>query len=171
MTDPPDPREWAITTPEPLRSDHAVDAFHCGKPPLDDWLKTRASRNEGRGSRTYVVCHGGSVVAYYCLASAGVQRASFPGSLSRNMPEPVPMMVLGRLAVHARFQGRGLGEDLLKDAMRRAAQANRIAGFRALLVHALDDEACAFYAKFGFQEFPPGTRTLFLPVETFVAAL
>ena len=128
----------AAEKPTPLRPDHDTERFDSGEPELDDWLRKRALRNDSEGaSRTYVVCEAGSprVVAYYCLATGAVLRNQAPGRISRNMPEPIPVMVLGRLAVDRSFAGRGLGSGLLRDAILRTLQAADIAGIRALLVH------------------------------------
>ncbi len=94
-----------------------------------------------------------------------------PGKLRRNMPDPIPMMVLGRLAVDRGLHGRQIGGALLRDAMKRAAEAHKLVGFRALTLHAKDDDARAFYIRYGFLEFPQGTKTMFMPIETIVAAL
>lgn len=157
--------------PSPITPDHDLSAFRSGTAPLDEWLRQRALRNEGLAGRTYVVCAAGLVVAYYCLASGAAFHAGLPGKLRRNMPDPVPMLVLGRLAVDERYRGGGLGAGLLRDAMQRAVQASRVAGARALMVHAKDDAALAFYLRYGFLAFPEGTRSLFLPIETIVQAL
>ncbi len=159
-----------FTGPTPLTSEHGLESFSCGKAPLDDWLRQRALKSDGRSSRTYVVCERDQVVAYYCLATGGTSHAALPGSLRRNAPDPVPMMVLGRLAVDVGFQGQGLGSSLLRDAMLRVAAAHKLIGFRALAVHAKDDDAVTFYLRYGFKEYPSGTRTMFLPIETIVDA-
>jgi GNAT superfamily N-acetyltransferase len=161
--------------PRPIRPGDAVESFCCGKAPLDDWLRRHALGNEGRTSRTYVVSladkrDGGAIVAYYALATGAVRLAELPNSLRRNVPPVVPVMVLGRLAVDVRHSGRGLGSDLLWDAMRRTLEVSRIAGVRALLAHAIDDEVVGFYARYGFRPFPAGGRTLFLQTEEIAAA-
>lgn len=160
-----------LPAPEPINAAHDLSRFDCGKVPLDNWLKQRTLKSEGPSARTYVVRSGSSVVAYYSLASGGMGHPALPGRLRRNMPDPVPVMLLGRLAVDRRFQGQGIGGWLIKDAMLRAAEANKLVGFRALLLHAIDDEALSFYAGFGFIEYPPGSKTLFLPIETITARL
>lgn len=161
----------SYAAPTPITPGHRVDAFACGKAPLDDWLKAHALDNEGKASRTYVVTaltgqDAGAVVAYYTLAYGSVTREEVSRKIRHGLPNPVPIMVLGRLAVDARHAGKGLGPSLLREAMQRTLQASGIAGLRALLVHALDDDAVGFYAKFGFQIFPSGSRTLVLPIET-----
>lgn len=171
MIELPDWRESDFTPPVPLTPRHDLLNFRCGKPALDDWLRQRALRNEGTAGRTYVVCTGGTVVAYYCLATASTRHSDTPGRLRRNMPDPVPMLVIARLAVNGAHQGRRLGSALLRDALHRAAAAHRLIGFRALVVQAKDDEATAFYGQYGFREHPSGTRTLFLPIESIIGSI
>lgn len=156
---------------EPIGAQHRIDAFDSGKPPLDDWLRRRALDNEGRASRTYVTTDGERVVAYYSLAAGAVMLRDLHRRYRHNLPDPVPVMVLGRLAVDRGHAGRGLGAALLRDAMLRTLEVSRAAGVRMLLVHAIDDEAASFYLRYGFHAFPTGGRTLFLPVETIAAAL
>lgn len=159
--------------PGPITRAHALEAFDSGKPPLDDWLRAHALDNEGKASRTFVVTPAGSeeIVAYYTLAAGSVVRVEIPRKHRQNLPNPVPVMVLGRLAVDKRHQGQGLGKGLLREANQRTLTVAREAGVRALIVHPLDDEAVNFYAKFGFQQFPAGTRTMMMMVETIAAAL
>lgn len=162
--------------PRAIGADDRLDRFDCGKEPLNDFLKTRALENEGKASRTYVICSAagedaGGVVAYYTLAAGAVARSDAPGPLRRNMPNPLPVMVLGRMAVDSRHAGKGLGKAMLKEAIQRVAETATIIGARAMIVHAIDDEAVAFYTPFGFQLFPAASRTLFLPIETVAAAL
>lgn len=162
--------------PRPIQEDDAVKDFSCGKPPLDDFLKQRAFKNEGKASRTYVVCsatgeHAGSVAAYYSLAAGAVAHENAPAWAKRNMPNPIPVFVLGRLAVDSAHQGKGLGKALLKEAIQRTLEASRTIGARALVVHAVDDEAIGYYASWGFRRFPTDGRTLFLPVETLAKSL
>lgn len=158
--------------PRPISSDDRLDAFDCGKPPLDDFLRRRALNNEGKASRTFVVrAANGEVVAYYTLAAGAIQLADVPKKLQRNMPNPVPVMVLGRMAVDRRHTGRKLGQGMLREAMQRVLEASTTIGARTLIVHAIDDEAVTFYTRYGFQVFPAGTRTLFLPIETIAKSL
>ena len=141
--------------PEKLRDDHDLSLFQCGEPALDDWLRRRALQNEeSRASRTYVVCTGLRVVAYYALAVGAVAHASAPGRVRRNMPDPVPVMIIGRLAVDEEFHGHGLGQGLLRDAVLRTLQAAEIAGIRAMLVHAISPDAQRFYERHGFARSP-----------------
>jgi len=123
---------------------------------LSAWLSKRALANAVTGaSRTYVVCdEQRRVVGYYALAAGSIAADAAPGRLRRNMPDPLPVIVLGRLAVHSDWSGRGIGSGLLKDAMLRSIQAAELIGVRALLCHAIDEEAKAFYLKHGFAESP-----------------
>lgn len=161
-----------LSQPEPLKAHHDLSQFECGKPTLDQWLRSHAMANEGTSSRTFVVCDdGATVVGYYTLATGSVARTEVPRRIRHNLPNPVPIMVLGRLAIDRRCQGLKLGSALLREAMLRTLRVSEQAGVRALIVHAIDDEAVAFYTRYGFQIFPPETRTLLLPVETIAAAL
>jgi GNAT superfamily N-acetyltransferase len=162
--------------PRPIKESDAVEDFDCGRPPLNDFLKHRAIKNEGRASRTYVVSSqsgqdAGAVVGYYSLAAGAIAHDDAPAWAKRNMPNPIPVFVLGRLAVDSGHQGRGLGGALLKEAIQRTLEASRTIGARALIVHAVDDDAIGYYASFGFQRFPTDSRTLFLPVETLANSL
>jgi predicted N-acetyltransferase YhbS len=145
--------EVTLSAPEPLTAAHDLGAFDCGVATLDEWLKRRALANQASGgSRTYVVCKDEhTVVGYYALAAGSISHAITPGRVKRNMPDPVPMMVLGRLAVDRSAQGQGVGYGLLKDAVLRVVQAADIVGVRGILVDAIDDAARAFYEKFGFR--------------------
>jgi predicted N-acetyltransferase YhbS len=141
-----------LGAPELLTTAHDVSAFNCGMPALDDWLKQRALANQGAGaSRTYVVCRGQIVVGYYALAAGSLEHAEAPGRVKRNMPDPIPMMVLARLAVDRSVQGQRLGKGLLKDAIQRVMQAADIVGVRGILVDAINDTARAFYERHGFR--------------------
>ena len=122
---------------------------------LENWLKQRALPNQIDGaSRTFVVCSGVDVVGYYALAAGSVLQAQAPGSIRRNMPEPVPVAILGRLAVHRDWSGHGLGADLLKDAVLRATRLAGEMGIRALVCHAISEEAKRFYLHHAFVESP-----------------
>ncbi|MDH5763205.1 MAG: GNAT family N-acetyltransferase [Nitrospinota bacterium] len=152
-----------ITPPEKICSDHNLDEFDSGEPVLDDWLRRRALRNEASGaSRTYVICSGGRVVGYYALAVGAVESASASGKVKRNMPDPVPVMVIARLAVDQNYQGRGLGRALIRDGVLRIVQAADIAGIRAILVNALSDDARKFYERCGFHVSPIDSMTLMI---------
>jgi GNAT superfamily N-acetyltransferase len=153
--------------PEPITDAHDLTRFDCGQPSLNDWLRRRALSNEtSGGSRTYIVCGTSTqrVVAYYCLAAGAVVNAAAPGRVRRNMPDPIPVMVIGRLAVDKRFHRRGLGQALLRDAIVRTLQAAHIAGIRAILVHALSPNAKTFYEQAGFRPSPVNPMTLMITV-------
>ncbi len=155
----------ALGPPEHLSPAHDVAAFDSGVPVLDEWLKKRALVNEATGaSRTYVVCAGGRVVGYYALATGGVAHGQAPGRIRRNMPDPVPVMILGRLAVDRAWRGRDLGRSLLRDAVLRTIQAAKIGGIRAILVHAISEEAKRFYQHYGFAASPIDPLTLMVTV-------
>ena len=172
MTADRDGLRAALSAPVPIAADHDVSAFDCGEPALNDWLRQRALRNESRFSRTYVVCDGNRVVAYYGISAGAVERAAAPGRLRRNAPDAIPVSIIGRLAVDRGYAGRGLGADVLADALRRIALAARSIGIAAVLVHAKDDAARRFYmACAEFIEYPADSRILFLPVESVIAAL
>lgn len=156
--------------PEPLRPDHDVADFDSGRRDgLDAWLHSKALVSEGFSARTYVVADAaapGTVVAFYSLSAGEVVRSALPSAkVRRNMPDVVPVALLGRLAVHRLWQGKGLGSALVVDAVRKTAAAARILGVRALLVHAIDEKAVAFYARHGFLSCPIGNRTLAMPIE------
>ena len=160
-----------ITAPERLTAGHDVSVFSNGlHASLDDWLRERALTSEGASARTYVVCDATrplKVVGYYTIATAMEQRAALPtAKLRRGMPDQVPLLLLARLAVDAGFQGNGLGADLLADALRRCVAASEIAGARAVVVHAIDEKAAAFYARYGFTASPLGELVLLMPMET-----
>jgi GNAT superfamily N-acetyltransferase len=160
-----------LSAPAPLTADHDVSGFDCGEPALNDWLRHRALKNESRFSRTYVVCDDGKrVVAYFCISAGAVERAAAPGRVRRNAPDTIPVSVIGRLAVSRDHAGKGLGADLLADALRRIAVASQSIGIGAVLVHAKDEAAKRFYLRCAeFIEYPEDSRTLFLPIETVVA--
>jgi GNAT superfamily N-acetyltransferase len=159
-----------LSAPVPLSAEHDLTAFDCGEPTLNDWLRHRALANESRFSRTYVVCEGHRVAAYYCLSAGAVARAAAPGKMRRNAPDAIPVSVIGRLAVDRAWQGKGLGADLLADALNRIAAASRSIGIGAVLVQAKGEAAREFYMKCAeFIEYPGDSRTLFLPIETVVA--
>ncbi len=153
-----------LNPPEPLTADHPVHAFDCGNPTLNEWLQRQALANQTHGaSRTFVVCdEHGAVAGYYALATGSVERQQAPGNVRRNMPEPIPVMALGRLAVDLNFQQQGIGKGLLKDAVMRTLQVSTQAGIRALLVHAISEPAHDFYVSCGFRESPVNHMTLMI---------
>lgn len=161
-----------LSTPEPLRPDHDMAGFDCGEDTLNVWLRRRASANQSSGaSRTYVVCQGRAVVGYYALSSGGVVPAEATGRFRRNMPDPVPVVILGRLAVSQSHRGIGLGRALFQDAASRVVDAAEIVGIRGLLVHALSEQAKAFYLRLGLESSPLEPMTLMATVADLKAAM
>lgn len=162
----------AISEPAPLAEAHKLDSFRCGRPELDFWLKQRARRNQLEGaSRTFVVCVDHEVVGYYALSAGAVLHESVPGNIRRNMPEPIPVTVLGRLAVHSDWNGQGVGAGLLKDAVLRTVNLAEGIGIRALLCHAVDESAKEFCLHHGFVESPIEPLTVMLNVARFAKVL
>lgn len=153
----------------PLAEGHRLDSFRCSKPELEFWLKQRARRNQLEGaSRTFVVCADNEVVGYYALCAGAVLHETAPGNIRRNMPEPIPVVVLGRLAVHSDCNGQGVGAGLLKDAVLRTAKLAQEMGIRALLCHAIDENAKKFYLHHGFMESPIEPLTVMLNIARLV---
>jgi GNAT superfamily N-acetyltransferase len=170
VEDAPERPKPRLSAPVPLTPEHDLSVFDCGEPALNEWLRHSALKNESRFSRTYVVCEDKRVVAYFCISAGAVERAAAPGKVCRNAPDTVPVSVIGRLAVCRDHSGKGLGADMLSDALRRIAVASQSIGIGAVLVHAKDDAAKRFYMKCAeFIEYPSDNRTLFLPIETVVA--
>jgi GNAT superfamily N-acetyltransferase len=162
----------ALTAPQPIHETHHIGAFDCGVPVLDDWLKRRARANQASGaSRTYVVCDSQRVVAYYALASGAVEIQAATGRVRRNMPDPVPVAVLGRLAIERTYQDHSLGRALMRDAAQRVLQAADIIGIRGFVVHALSPEAKAFYLALGLEVSPLQPMTLMATLADIAAAL
>jgi len=157
-----------LHAPQPLTADHQTDAFKCGETSLDEWLKRRALLNQASGaSRTFVVVDGNHMVmGYYALAAGAVHHQDATRSIRQNMPDPLPVMVLARLAVDLRAQGMQLGAGLLRDAAERSLAVAQNAGVRALLVHALHERAKQFYLYFGFQASPVHPLTLMLRLKS-----
>jgi GNAT superfamily N-acetyltransferase len=157
-----------LYAPQPLAATHFSDGFECGETVLDEWLKRRAMINQLSGaSRTFVVVdHDGRIYGYYTMAAGAVSHQMATSSVRRNMPDPIPVMVLARLAVDYRAQGIKLGGSLLQDAVNRAVMVSQNAGVRALLVHALHNRAKEFYEHYGFQESPQHPMTLMLRLNT-----
>lgn len=159
----------SIGPPELLGAQHKLSGFANGRhPTLDDWLIKRARTAEGTSARTYVVTPRGSraVVGYHCVLAAMAGRAALPSAkLRRDMPDPIPLLLIGRLAVDQRHQGHGLGSSLLVDAVRRCHAASRIVGARGITAHAIDEAAALFYERLGFLRAPTGDRLMLLPME------
>lgn len=143
------------SAPELLNATHHLDKFDCGEEALNSWLKRNALKNQqNQASRTFVICQNNNVVGFYALAAGSVSHQFVSGRLRRNMPDPIPVVVLGRLAIDLAHQGQQLGAALLKDAVLRAGAVSQQVGVKALLVHALNDKAKAFYLNYGFQVSP-----------------
>lgn len=156
-----------LSKPVPLRDGHSVQSFSCGRPQMDDWLKGHAKKAiETNTARTFVVCRGTKrVVGYYSLVAGAVERDSTPRVLRRNSPDPIPVIVLARLAVDESEKGKGIGSALLAEAMKRTVQASSLIGARALIIHALDDKAAQFYENRGFRRMQAGSETMYLPIQ------
>ena len=161
-----------LSAPCPLTDGHQVADFASGVASLDDWLKRRARANQSSGaSRTYVVCDGDRVVGYYALASGGITVQDVPGRFKRNMPDPIPVVVLARLAVDSAYQGRGLGRALFRDSAQRVVYAADAIGIRGVVVHAISEQAKAFYLALGFDPSPRDPTTLMVTLPDLRAAL
>jgi GNAT superfamily N-acetyltransferase len=144
-----------LSSPRLLTINDDLSSFDCGIPDLNNWLANRAKFNHRDGaSRSYVVTSGAKVAAFYCLAAGSINHLDAPGSIRRNMPDPVPVIIMGRLATDLTFQGRGLGSALVLNAIDRTAALSQHIGIRALLVHAKDDAAANFYRKHNFKPSP-----------------
>jgi len=159
-----------VRPPERSSTRHDVGAFQNGKhPSLDHWLRDRALDSEGLSARTYVICDSAAparVAGYYAISAAMEQRLALPNAkLRRGMPEQIPLLLIGRLAIDRAFQGMGLGTSLLADAMQRCLAASEIAGARGIVAHAIDDAAVGFYERHGFLLSPLGERVMLLPME------
>ncbi len=161
-----------LERPEPISERHELDGFDSGVPALDDWLKRRARANQASGaSRTYVVCEKQKVVAFYAVASGAVDIGQAPGRFRRNMPDPISVVVLGRLAIEYGYQKQGLGRALIRDAALRVLQAADVIGIRGMIVHALSEDAKAFYLATGFELSPLHPMTLMATLADLKAAL
>jgi GNAT superfamily N-acetyltransferase len=158
--------------PEPLTAGHQSGGFDSGTPSLDDWLRRRAMQNQASGaSRTFVICDDDRVVGYYALAASAVAPDAATGRFRRNMPDPVPVAVLGRLAIDKAYQGKGLGRALFRDAALRVLAAADSIGIRGILVHAISDQAKAFYVGLGLEVSPLEPMTLMVTLADLKAAL
>jgi len=158
--------------PEPLSAAHALDGFDSGVASLDEWLRKRALPNQTSGaSRTFVACDTGRVVAYYALAASAIATESAPGKFRRNMPDPIPVVVLGRLAIARSHQSRGVGRSMFQDAAYRVVQTADTIGIRGMLVHAISEQAKAFYLQLGLSPSPLEPMTLMVTVADLRAAM
>lgn len=158
--------------PEPLAADYALDGFECGEGSLDHWLKNRALKNQASGaSRCFVVSDGNKVIGFYSLSAGGIHHEAAPKPMRRNMPDPLPVLLLGRLAIDRRYHNQGLGRALLRDAMLRAVHVASDAGVFAIMIHALSEPAKRFYLSRGFVESPLQPMTLMMTLATVRAIL
>jgi GNAT superfamily N-acetyltransferase len=149
-----------------------LESFDSGEPSLDQWLKRRALKNQASGaSRTFVVTEDASVVGYYALASGAVDIDAASGRFRRNMPDPIPVIVLARLAVDRSWQGKGLARALMRDAGERVAQAADVIGIRGVIAHALNEDAHRFYLALGFEASPLAPMTVMMTLADLRAAL
>lgn len=162
----------SLSAPEPLNDGHLIEGFSSGELLLDDWLKRRALANQASGvSRTYVLCEDKRVVGYYAVASGAISQTTAPGKFRRNMPEPIPVVVLARLAVDRSRQGRGLGRAMFRDAAQRVVHAADTIGIRGIVVHAISGEARKFYIALGFDSCPAESMTLVVTLRDIRATL
>ena len=159
--------------PVPLDDTHRLDSFDCGDDLLNAWLRHRARRNQtGGASRTYVSCaDGGQVVGFYALATGELVATQATGRFRRNMPDPIPVLLLARLAVDRHHQGCGVARALVRDALLRTISVSETIGIRGLIVHALDDAARDFYAHVGFAPSPHDDLLLMVTLADARAAL
>ncbi len=156
-----------LTAPTPINADHVLSDFESGEPSLDEWLKKRALKNHASGaSRCFVLCNGKTVIGYYSLSAGAISHEASPKAMRRNMPDPLPVLLLGRLAVDRRYHNQGLGQALLRDAMIRAVAVSSDARVFAILVHALFEQAKRFYLSRGFVESPLQSMTLMMTLKT-----
>lgn len=150
-----------LSRPEPLDGKHDLTDFVSGVDSLDDWLKRRARTSQASGaSRTFVIADPERVIGYYALASGAITTNSSIGRFRRNMPDPIPVVVLARLAIDRAWHGRGLGRALFRDGAQRVAHAADTIGIRGIVVHAISDHAKAFYLALGFEPSPIDPMTL-----------
>lgn len=165
-------RKARISKPAVLKTGHLIQHFDCGVQVLNSWLLKHGNRaQENRTARTFVVCRGKQVKGYYSLAAGSVMHKATSGRMKRNSPDPIPVIILARLAIDMEEQGQGLGSSLLADSMRRALNATNSIGARALIVHAISEDVLEFYKSHGFVELTPGSPTLYIPIDTILKNL
>ncbi|MBF0555515.1 MAG: GNAT family N-acetyltransferase [Nitrospirae bacterium] len=159
--------DFVLTPPSPISTEHVLDGFDCGELSLNEWLKRRALKNHALGvSRCFVICHDVDVIGYYSLSAGAIRHELVAKAMRRNTPDPLPVLLLGRLAIDWRYHNRGLGRALLRDAMIRAVTVSGDAGIFALMVHALSEQAKRFYLSRGFVESPLQPMTLIMTLAT-----
>lgn len=161
-----------MQSPEPLTAEHVPEEFESGVASLDEWLRKRALPNQtSDASRTFVTCDASPVVAYYALAASAIATESAAGKFRRDMPDPIPVGVLGRLAVARSHQGRGLGRAMFQDAAQRIVRTADTIGIRGMFVHAISEEAKAFYQQLGLEPSPLEPMTLMVKIADLRAAM
>ena len=154
----------SLRRPELLAPRHKLEDFDCGKPVLNDWLVRHARQAQGAGStKTFVAADEDQVLGYFSLTVGQIDTFEVPERMRKGMGHyPLPVVLLARLAVSTSAQGRGLGWGLLQDAIARTVLISEQAGVRAMLTHPLDQEATAFYTRFGFVPSPLRAQQLLL---------
>jgi len=156
-----------LKPPSPITVEDDPNDFDCGELSLNVWLRKKALKNNAAGaSRCFVLCNGNTVIGYYSLSAGAISHETAPKALRRNMPNPLPILLLGRLAVDKRYHNQGIGQSLLRDAMLRAVNVSSNAGIFAILVHALNSQAKQFYLSRGFVESPLEPMTLMMTMDT-----
>ena len=159
--------DWTI---EPLTKQHDRTGFACGRPSLDDFIRTRVSQYDKRQlGKTFVAVPAGEnrVIGYHTLAAVALSFEWLPANTARKLPRhPIPVVLLARLAVDQTVQSQRLGEGLLLDALQRTLELSSHLGVHAVEVDALDDTAAAFYRKYGFTALLDDTLHLYLPIQT-----
>ncbi|WP_029408605.1 GNAT family N-acetyltransferase [Thiomicrorhabdus sp. Milos-T2] len=155
-----------ITEPTGLNAEHDISSFDCGYEALKEWLQEKALKNHrGDASRCFVICDNNKVVGYYAFSNGSVEHNETPGALKRNMPNPIPVLVMGRLAIDKNYQGQSFGKHLLKDCLLRSIAVSEHVAFKALMIHAIDEKAKEYYLNLGFAESPTNDLTVFLPMK------
>ncbi len=156
-----------LSPPASLSVEHLLDGFECGELSLSEWLRKRALKNQASNtSRCFVICDDHTVIGYYSLSAGGINHEAVPKVMRRNMPNPLPVLLLGRLAIDQRYHNQGLGRALLRDAMLRAVHIASDTGVFAIMVHALSEQAKRFYLSRGFVESPLQSMTLLMTLAT-----
>ena len=156
-----------LTPPSPLSIGHDLNHFESGEPSLDEWLKKRALKNQASDtSRCFVLCKDKEVIGYYSLSAGAISHENAPKAMRRNMPDPLPVLLLGRLAIDKKYHNQGLGSSLLRDAMIRSINIADDTGIFAILIHAISEQAKRFYLSRGFVQSPIQPMTLMMTMKT-----